>query len=122
MARPTQAHPAPGPRPGWTGAAGKRVDEPRGLRVVAQRLPDLVDAEVQAAVEVHERVLAPQLLADLLAGDDVARTAGQQEQDLERLGREVDGKAFAPDLSRSRVHFVDPEAESRRALGIGRHG
>jgi len=60
--------------------------------------------------------------ADRLAGHPCAGAAGQEEQDLERLGREMDGEAFAPDLSRSRVHFVDPEAESRRALGIGRQG
>jgi hypothetical protein len=103
-------------------AAGQGVDEPRRLRVVAQRLPDLVDAEVQAAVEIHEGVLPPQLLADLLARHHVAGAAGEEEQNLERLGREMDGQALAPELSRSRVHFVDPEAESRRALGIGRHG
>ena len=53
---------------------------------------------------------------------EFARAAGQEEQDLERLGREMDGEAFAPDLSCARVHFVDPEAKSRRALRTGRQG
>jgi hypothetical protein len=34
----------------------------------------------------------------------------------------VDGQAFAPHLSRPRVHFVHAETKTGRALGVGRHG
>ena len=65
------------------------MDEARRLRAVVQRAADLVDAEVEAAVEVDEGVGAPQGLADLLARDDLAGPAGEQPQNLERLGREA---------------------------------
>ena len=50
-----------------------RLDEPRRRGVVAQRRPQLRDAEVQAALEVDVGVVPPERLPDLFARDDLAR-------------------------------------------------
>jgi hypothetical protein len=51
--------------------ARKRFYEARILRVVVQRLPDFVDTQVDAPVEIHE-ILAPKRTPDFVAGDDFA--------------------------------------------------
>ena len=92
------------------------------LGAVAQGLADLVDAEVQAAVEVDEGVLAPQLLADLFARDHLAGPAGQEPQDFERLGRQAHDGAVTAQFSTPGVELEDAEAQAARPSGFVKFG
>jgi hypothetical protein len=58
----------------------------RALDVVIQDGPYLVDAFVDASIEIHKRLISPELLLDLVTGNDLSRVAGQHLQQLEGLG------------------------------------
>src|SRR5262249_25312951 len=59
------------------------------LGLVAQRLANLANAEIQALIEVHEGIGTPDLLADLVAGDNFTAAAHQHLQDFGRLRRQL---------------------------------
>jgi hypothetical protein len=90
--------------------------------VVAQRGPDLLDAEVQALVEVDVGVAAPDLLAQLFARDQLARARGQQRQHLERLLLDLDRQAALAQLARAQVKLELTEAEHALVSGGARCG
>ena len=93
-------------------APRERLDEPRGVRRVAEHLANLPDAEVQPLLEVHERVAAPDVIADLGAGHDLAAAAGQELEDLERLRRQLErGRRAAA------VRRLPGAARTRRTAG-----
>jgi len=45
---------------------------------------------IQALLKIYKGRIPPNSPTDLLAGDELARMAGQKGEDLERLRREVD--------------------------------
>ena len=92
-------------------AARQRLDVQRVLRVVAEGGAGLQNAEVEAALEVDERLVAPHLAAKLLAGHELAGTAGQREQEAERLRRERHDLAVAAKLAAARVERVRSEPD-----------
>jgi len=71
-------------------ALGQRFDVVRRFGLIAQRRADLLDAEVQALLKIYECLATPDLLLDFFSGDQLARMAGQQAEDLERLRLQFD--------------------------------
>jgi len=72
----------------------KAVTMPRdGLKVerivgvVAQGCPDLLDALIDALLEVNESVVSPELLLNFVARHQLAGVAGEQCEEFEGLGR-----------------------------------
>ena len=55
------------------------------IGVLAERLAHLLDREIHALLEIHERVARPQRRPYLFAGDNAAGLAGQQAQQSEWL-------------------------------------
>jgi hypothetical protein len=53
--------------------------------IVGQRGPNLIYAEVDAAIEVHERVAAPHTVLNFFPRDDVPGPLCEQQQYTERL-------------------------------------
>ena len=66
-------------------AARHRLDVLRFVRRITQRLPQLLHGGVNAVVELHHRVVGPELLLDLFARHQFARTLHQHQQNLEGL-------------------------------------
>ena len=62
------------------------------------------------AVEI-DRGLAPDFAAEAVAIDHLAGVARQHSQDLERLRREADERAVAPQFTCVLVELEDPEAQ-----------
>src|SRR6266704_4385254 len=60
-------------------------DVPRGVRIVIECRPDLLDAAVDALLEVDVRFSAPKFLANLLPRHKVASVGGKQGEEFERL-------------------------------------
>jgi hypothetical protein len=83
------------------------------LGVVSQRRSNLLDAEVHTLVEIHEGVGAPEFLPDVLAVENMARPAGQQGQETERLAREVDGLACFSQFTALEVQLEAVESQNR---------
>ena len=77
-------------------AARQRLDELRRIRCVAKYLANLADTEVQPLVEVHVRVAAPDVIADLRACDHLPAVEGEQFEDLERLRRQLEDPSALP--------------------------
>ena len=92
-------------------APRQRFDEPRGVRGIAQHLTDLADAEVQSLLEVHERVAAPHVIADLVARHDFAAATGEELEHLERLRSQLDQVAALAELAGRRVQLEPAKAQ-----------
>ena len=101
--------------------AREGFDELRRLGVVAQRLADLPDAEVQPLVEVHERVALPHLLPNLLSCHDLAASPDQRLQDLERLRGKLDQVAVAAKLAGARMELEGPKTKDGGAHSSKTH-
>ena len=88
---------------------GRSTAGRRGL--VAQRAPDLADAEVQGLFEVDEGAVGPDLALDLLARQQAAGLAGQQRQHAEGLELHFDARARLPQLRAVEVQLERAKAE-----------
>ena len=62
-----------------------RLDEPRRRRRVAERVAELVDDDVEARVDVDERIARPEDRTEILARNQLAGTAHEKAQDLPGL-------------------------------------
>jgi hypothetical protein len=90
--------------------------------LIAEGGPDLLDAEVQALVEVDEGVAAPDLAAQLFPRDDVSRPSDEEREHLERLLLKLDQHAALAQLAVAEIDLEDPEAQDRPLAGtIGRN-
>jgi len=67
-------------------AAARNGLEVAGIfRVVCQHFADLLYAEINAPLEVHKGVVAPEAASNLLPGHDLSGPFRKQEEDTERL-------------------------------------
>ena len=55
------------------------------IGIVAERRTQAFDGGVQAVLEIDEGALWPETMAELVAGDDVARAIEHETKNLERL-------------------------------------
>src|SRR5262249_32290811 len=100
----------------------KRLDVRRRVGRVAERRPDLTNAEVQTLIEVDERIRRPDFLPQLLPRDERARASEQHAEDLERLRRQTHAARTASQLSGPRVQREGAELNrSVRIVPLG-HG
>ena len=95
-------------------APRKGLDELGGPCRVAEGLADLADAEVQALLEVDERVAGPDVLTDLAPPHHLAAAAGQEGEHLEGLRRQLDDVAVLTQLASPRIELEGSKAEDRR--------
>jgi hypothetical protein len=75
----------------------------------------LQDAEVQPTFEVYERVLAPDVLAQLLAQHDLAWFREQKCQHSGGLRRQLDELALTAEFACPVVEFKQPKPSSHPA-------
>src|SRR5207253_11140560 len=88
------------------------VSAPRhGLQVsgagggISQRFSYLIYCGAQAVIEVDECVGRPQLLTQLVAGDDFSRMLPQVSEHLKRLLLQADSDTALAPLSRRMIHL-----------------
>ncbi len=126
--RPARRPPAADGRPdGRRGASGgrhrrdeavaaalQRLDEARVVRLVAERGPQAVDGAVQPVVEVDERVVRPQPLAQRLARDGLPGLGQQGVQDAQGLAP-AGGRARRPCAARRSAGPARTRRTGRRA-------
>src|SRR5207244_1475392 len=82
--------------------------------MIVERGTDLLDAGVQAVLEVNEGFLAPNLLPELLPSDQLAGARGEQDEDFGGLGRQVDLPPGFPEFAALGVQLEEPKAQQRR--------
>src|SRR5262249_55014116 len=78
-----------------------------------ERGSDQLDAVVETLLEVDERVVLPNLGADLVASDQTTRVAREQREDAGGLGRQLDGLARAAQLARREIELKRLESQQR---------
>src|SRR5262249_8484865 len=88
-------------------------DVPRRRGIVAERRADLGDAEVEAAIEVDERLVLPDGLPELLARDRSSRVLDQRPQHLRGLRLQLDGAAVTRQLEAVGIECKDAETSDR---------
>jgi hypothetical protein len=82
---------------------------PRMVRRFSQGRPQLGHRLVQAAIEVHERMRRPKLLAQLFAGHHFPGMFQKEGEDLERLFLQFNAHAVLAQLGGAKVYFKDPK-------------
>jgi hypothetical protein len=65
--------------------AGKGLDISWSVRVVSESGTDLIDQEIDAALEVDEGFVAPDVLVDFFAGDDLTGALCEEQENGKRL-------------------------------------
>ncbi len=83
----------------------------RSVRVVVQHGPYLLDALVQPVIEVDVGLIAPDLLLNFLAGDELAGLAGKKCQNPEWLRGQLEGRAIFAQFFAVEIELEYPEAE-----------
>ena len=97
-------------------AARDRLDKPRLPRLVAERKADLSNAVIEAVLEVHSRVIAPQRGDHLLARHQFAGPGHQERQQRRRLRFEPMHRAATADLPGSCVELEIGAANEHVAM------
>ena len=96
----------------------QRLDENGRRGVITKRHANLPDAVVQTLVELDERRLVPDPLAQLFARDQRARLYDQNFEDTQRLRLDSDWAAVADQLPRIQIELElgkpKPTAARRR--------
>ena len=67
-------------------------------------------ALVEAALEINQSIVLPQLLLEFLSRADLSRMFQQQRQDFGSLRLQLDLKSVSPQLTGLRIEFEDSEA------------
>ena len=75
---------------------------------------DLVDGEVDTALEIDEGVISPDLLVNLFAGNDLTSALHEQQQDSKLLRLKLEHMAALTQLTIRRVDFEWTEANGDR--------
>jgi hypothetical protein len=76
---------------------------------------------VQAVLEIDEGPFLPDLLAQLLVGNDLARMRQQAQQNLKWLAGQTDADTALEQLTRRNAYLIGSEGEASRGLRLGRH-
>ena len=98
------------------------LDVARRFGVVAQRVPNLLDGEVEAVLKIYNSVVAPDLVLDFFSCYQLGGTAYEQGEHSRRLRRQVEENTCLPQLTRLEIQLESPEAYSRlhrRGTGHG---
>jgi hypothetical protein len=90
-------------------APRNRLDVSRTIRIVPESRPDLVDAEINAAIEVNKRVVSPDTLLNLRTADDFSRPLREHMQDNELLWLEFEKDTALSQLLRIWIQFEGSE-------------
>jgi hypothetical protein len=77
---------------------------------IGQRIPQFLDRAVQAGIEVNKSVLRPKFLLQFLAGDQLAGTLQQDDQQLKGLVLKLNANTILVQFARTRVHLEGAEA------------
>ena len=83
----------------------------RLVGVIGQDCPNLLDALVDPALKVDIGLVAPQMLLNLFASDDLPGAAGQESEQLERLRRQAQDRSGFPELLGTEVQLEDAKAK-----------
>jgi hypothetical protein len=100
----------------------QRLDVARLLRIVSERHADLVDGEVDAALEVDKGGVTPQMTLNVAAADHLSVTIEEQQENLEGLRRQFDRSSTLEELIGGTVDLEEAESDYLESRVGGCHG
>ena len=83
-----------------------------------QDAADLLDAEVHSLVEIDVGVRAPELLPNLLPGDQLARSGDEKDEQPKRLWLQPQSSAITAELAGLFVELERAETEHFLSLSL----
>ena len=86
-------------------ASRYRLDVPRVIGRIAKGSPQFVDRRIQPMFEIDERSVGPELLAQFLTTDKIARFGDEKKQNLERLTGEADTPTVLGQFTGVSIHL-----------------
>jgi hypothetical protein len=87
-------------------------DIARSINRIIQGTPQAIHSSVQPMVEIHKRLVGPDLISQLLASHDLAGAGEQNQQHLERLARQFDSDTTVENFPCGGVYIVRSKFES----------
>ena len=93
---------------------GQRFEKSCGTRVVPEHGTDTTDALVDTLLVIDPGAVGPQVIANLVAGDDLAGSTEQQSEQPGRLGRQSDQHPGPAELLLGEVELEADEAHELR--------
>jgi hypothetical protein len=94
----------------------KRFNKPWIVRLVPERLAQLLDRAIQAVIEVNECVGRPKSLAQFFPGYDLPGTLQQDHEYLKGLFLQLDPQPALAQFPFLEVNFERPKAEHTGSL------
>jgi hypothetical protein len=91
-----------------------RLDESRRRRQIPDRITYLPDRDVEAVVEVDECIVGPELLPELLTGDELTMARYEHPEDLPRLILQADSSPRSPEVTRRRIELERAKSHEAR--------
>ncbi len=89
------------------------LDEPGIISVVSERLPQPIDCLIDAAFEIHDRVVGPEPPLKFFPGQDLAWVLDECKQGLKGLFLKLDPYALLTEFARRQIYLEDSEADGR---------
>lgn len=102
-------------------ASRKSLDEARIVRRFPERAAQPFDGRIDAVVELDNRIVRPQFLADFLAQHRLAGVLDEHEQDLKRLIGQVDPDTVLAHLAGAHVQLEGSEVQKTRLFQVHFH-
>src|SRR5688572_31087119 len=99
-----------------------RLDESWTIGRIAKRLAQLADRGIETVVEDDESVRRPQMLPQLLAGDDRPGSLQKQHERFERLVLQMNATTALPELVSPQVEFKHTKTNDLIDRAVGGHG
>jgi hypothetical protein len=77
----------------------------------------LANTEIQALLDIHNYAAGPDVSLNLLSGYQIAGTAREQRQELERLRAELQADPGLPELSLLQIKLENPKTKNLAGRG-----
>src|SRR5690349_18041554 len=94
-------------------ALGNGLDVAGVLGIIAKRLPQFANGHTEAAVEVDKRIVAPDAMAQVVAGDHLSGVFQKNDQKPEWLLLQLHPIPVFPEFARDRIHLERAEPIER---------
>ena len=96
---------------------GNGSDIPGLGRIVSESRTDLRDAEVQAAIKVHEGVASPDCLVQLVARNNLISALDKAGEYLRGVRLQTNYRALAPEFPCGKIEFEHVKTNASRGHG-----
>jgi hypothetical protein len=93
-----------------------RLDESRTRRKIPYRITYLPDGDVEAVVEVDERIVWPEFPPELLTGDELTMARHEHPENLPRLVLQADSSPRFPQITRRRIELERAKSHEARLV------